>query len=118
MFKLPFTDLRHSKEFLDMFTGEVNRYLGRDIALEPITAYDFKGTVEIKISDGSEFKLTNAFYVEKTVPLEMDIEDYEDPTEQFIAVFTEHCGYFLFYGEMVKSINFEKNDSITFIPNF
>ena len=109
MFKLPFTDLRHSKEFLEMFKNEINSYLGRDITTDPINAYDFKGTVEIKISDGSEFKLTNAFYVEKTVPLEMDIEDYEDPTEQFIAVFTEHCGYFLFYGEMVTNITFESD---------
>lgn len=114
MFKLPFTDLRHSKEFLEMFKNEINDYLGRDISLHAIDANDFKGTVSIEISDGSQFKLTNAFYVQKTVPLEMDIEDYEDPDELFIAVFTEHCGYFLFYGDMVDSISFEPTDSITF----
>lgn len=107
MFKLPFTDLRHSKEFLEMFKNEVNNYLGRDISVNPIDAHDFKGTVSIEIFDGSYFKLTNAFYVEKNVPLEMEIDDYEDPDELFIAVFTEHCGYFLFYGEMVRSITFE-----------
>lgn len=97
MYQLPFITLRNSEQFLETFKDELNAHLKRDITIEPIVATDFQKNIVITMYDGSEFKLNYAFYIEKKV------RSYEED-ETLFAVFTEHCGYFLFYGEMVKSI--------------
>lgn len=102
MKKMPFTTLRHSKNFLKYFSKEISEKLDGDFDITiGLQADNFNNNIKIKFHDGSEIKIKDAFYVLK----EKKIED-EDLSEY--GIFTEHHGYFFFYSESIKKIKEKK----------
>lgn len=96
---IKFPTLRHNKAFFKTFRPEVEAFIGRQLNGNGLSCADFPGDVKIKLCDGSKMTFKDAFYVTKP----------DEDTDGVYAVFTEHCGYHLFYGEEVTKITYTQN---------
>lgn len=80
--------MNFNREILEQVSDELSLKLGRpaeEIKQRGLSVYDFTSNdkVEVLLEDGSSVNLKYAFYV-------------ECPEKGVIAVFSEHCGYYLF----------------------
>jgi len=78
----------YSRAILKLFADDLSHKLRRsadEIRNNGLTAYDFSAgqRVEIRFEDGSSACFKHAFFI-------------SCPEKRLIAVFTEHCGYYLF----------------------
>lgn len=116
--KLPFTELRNNKAFLNFFKHELSEFLDRKVDSNGLLATDFTHTVKIKFCEGSKMTFKDAFYVTKVIESTEPADSEYEEDNNLYAVFTEHLGYHLFYADSVKSIKMKKIKRVTYTPTF
>lgn len=85
------------KPIVKEFIKELSRYLqiSEEILIEKgLTVDAFKGNqnVAVDFPDGSQMKFRYAFFL-------------VSETNERVAVFTEHCGYYVFHVSWIKSVS-------------
>ena len=93
--KLPFTELRNNKAFLNFFKNELSEFLERKVdSTQGLNGYDFNHTVKIKFCEGSKFTFKDAFFVTKIIQ-GTEPEDSEDVENNNLY------GVFVYYYESI-----------------